>query len=281
MEDVYDTRFGSVESHIDAADFSAGLLRHHYRINDDEDACDISFEDASYLTPHDAPSQITGTPIPNSRSYSLSALPTTASLPDQVAAVHSCYQHFNAVKEKAKKMVWWKEIHAVRRALFTSHYAKFKNRPWKGPEWTKLAESGTVWDAIYDMCNKKPWIAAQEDLQEELRRLSNLREKAHFGSIDNALANFSFKSCSIKHNTLMFATATKVDAAILKLIRTRIRRSGTTVPAVWERTTAMKQRQINIPSYEQPSRDTSGIVGRILGRLPWIQIQFRTAVKTK
>jgi fido (protein-threonine AMPylation protein) len=129
-------------------------------------------------------------------------------------------------------MPWTKEIIAARNALLRTHYGQFNNLVKNGPEWTKLAESGRVWDSIYNIRNKAPWLAAQKELEGELRRLDSLREKVHLGGkersplnilqdtsefCNNVLANFSWKSCMIEKNPLSLATARTVEAAIPKI----------------------------------------------------------------
>jgi Fic family protein len=140
-------------------------------------------------------------------------------------------QHFNAVKYKATKMPWTKEIIASRNALLKTHYGRFNSLVKDGPEWTRLAESGSVWDSIYNIRNKEPWMAAQEKLKKELRRLDDLREKVHLVGKkrfplnigphhirfrSNVLATFSWKSCMIENNPLSLATARRIEAAVPK-----------------------------------------------------------------
>lgn len=96
----------------------------------------------------------------------------------------------------------------------------------------KLAESGIVWDGIYNIQNKQPWMAAQKKLGEDLRVLDKLREKARLGGKERSplgimqeatnyqrklLANFSWKSCAIEKNPLSLATARRVKSAMPKV----------------------------------------------------------------
>jgi Fic family protein len=139
------------------------------------------------------------------------------------------------VKYEATKMPWTKEIIAARNALLKTHYGRFNSLVKDGPEWTRLAESGSVWDSIYSIRNKEPWMAAQEKLKKELRRLDNLREKVHPGGKkrsalnlgphrtrfrSNVLAIFSWKSCMIENNSLSLATARVIEAGIPKVMPT-------------------------------------------------------------
>ncbi|RYN24515.1 hypothetical protein AA0113_g10113 [Alternaria arborescens] len=129
-------------------------------------------------------------------------------------------------------MPWTKEIIAARNALLKTHYGRFNSLVKDGPEWTRFAESGSVWDSIYNIRNKEPWMAAQEKLKEELRRLDNLREKVHLGCkkrcplnvglhhrrlCSNVLAVFSWKSCMIENNSLSLASARRIKASLPKV----------------------------------------------------------------
>jgi Fic family protein len=130
-------------------------------------------------------------------------------------------------------MPWTKEVIAARNALLKTHYGRFNSLVKEGPEWTRLAESGNVWDSIYNIRNQEPWMAAQEKLKEELRRLDNLREKVHLGCKkrcplnigphhtrlrSNVLAVFSWKSCMIENNSLSLASARRIEAGLPKVM---------------------------------------------------------------
>ncbi|CAN9134501.1 unnamed protein product [Alternaria alternata] len=130
-------------------------------------------------------------------------------------------------------MPWTKEIIAARNALLKTHYGRFNSLVKDGPEWTRLAESGSVWDSIYNIRNKEPWMAAQDKLKKELRKLDDLREKVHLDGkkrsslniglhhtrfCSDVLAIFSWKSCMIENNSLSLATATRIEAGIPKVM---------------------------------------------------------------
>lgn len=130
-------------------------------------------------------------------------------------------------------MPWTKEIIAARNALLKTHYGRFNSLVKDGPEWTRLAESGSVWDSIYNIRNKEPWMAAQDKLKKELRKLDDLREKVHLdgkkrSSLNiglhhtrfrsDVLAIFSWKSCMIENNSLSLATARRIEAGIPKVM---------------------------------------------------------------
>ncbi|CAN9094307.1 unnamed protein product [Alternaria alternata] len=91
-------------------------------------------------------------------------------------------------------MPWTKEIIAARNALLKTHYGRFNSLVKDGPEWTRLAESGSVWDSIYNIRNKEPWMAAQDKLKKELRKLDDLREKVHLDEIEAGIPKVMPKS---------------------------------------------------------------------------------------
>jgi hypothetical protein len=132
-------------------------------------------------------------------------------------------------------MPWTKEIIAARNALLKTHYGHFNSLVKDGLEWTRLAESGSVWDSIYNIRDKEQWMAAQDKLKKELRRLDNLREKVHLDGkkrsslniglhhtrfCSDVLAIFSWKSCMIENNSLSLATARRIEAGIPKVMPT-------------------------------------------------------------
>ncbi|CAN9373979.1 unnamed protein product [Alternaria sp. RS040] len=132
-------------------------------------------------------------------------------------------------------MPWTKEIIAARNALLKTHYGRFNSLVKDGPEWTRLAESGSVWDSIYNIWNKEPWMAAQDKLKKELRKLDDLREKVHLDGkkrsslniglhhtrfCSDVLATFSWESCMIENNPLSLATVRKIEAGIPKVMQT-------------------------------------------------------------
>jgi Fic family protein len=137
------------------------------------------------------------------------------------------------VKYEATKMPWTKEIIAARNALLKTRYGRFSSLVKDGPEWTRLAESGSIWDSIYNIRNKEPWMAAQDKLKKELRRLDDLREKVHPGGMKRSplnigphhtrfcskvLAIFSWKSCMIENNSLSLGSARRIEAGIPKVM---------------------------------------------------------------
>ncbi|KAI4659435.1 uncharacterized protein J4E78_005863 [Alternaria triticimaculans] len=126
-------------------------------------------------------------------------------------------------------MKWTKEIIRARNTLLRKHYAQFDGLLEDGPEWNTLARSGTVWDKIYQIRNAAPWRDAQHQMRRELAYLDTLRKDFQLRAQDtspskilqdttmfcsNVLANFSWRSCAIEHNSLSLATAKNVEAAI-------------------------------------------------------------------
>ena len=68
-----------------------------------------------------------------------------------------------------------KEIITARNVLLKTHYGRFNSLVKDGPEWLRLAESGSVWDSIYNVRNKELWIAAQRKIEE---RVTQIRRSA-------------------------------------------------------------------------------------------------------
>jgi hypothetical protein len=60
------------------------------------------------------------------------------------------------------------EIIAARNVLLETHYGRFNSLVKDGPEWLRLAESGSVWDSIYNIRNKELWMAAQRKIEERV-----------------------------------------------------------------------------------------------------------------